>query len=195
MRPARDNPFRSECIQTLSFRPQSVTWEELLQRLDELGRRAALIGPHGSGKTTLLRRLGEHLRDSGFCVLEQRIRVDEPNPSVGELREFAGPADEETILLFDGADHLSPRRWRALQRAARPAAGLIVTSHGTPLLPTLIETATSVDLTQRLVAELIGEGQAATMREELAMLFHAHQGNVRDVLRALYDRWAEDAGL
>ncbi len=157
MRPARDNPFRSERLRALPFRPQGMTWEALLQRLAALGNRAALIGPHGSGKTTLMRRLGEHLRESGTRVLHHRIRVDEPNPSVRDLRQFAGQADGATILLFDGADHLTPRRWRALARAARPAAGLIVTSHGRPLLPTLIETTTSLDLTQSLVGELIGE--------------------------------------
>jgi ABC-type dipeptide/oligopeptide/nickel transport system ATPase component len=191
VRPARENPFRSERVDALPFLPQGMTWEALLLRLEELQHRAALVGPDGSGKTTLLRELAQRLEERGYCTSEMRIRIDEPNPGVRELRAFATAADARTMLIFDGADHLAPRRWRTLKKASRPAAGLIVTSHGKALLPTLIETTTSVELTHELIGRLVGVNEAEARRDEIAALFDQHGGNVRDVLRALYDRWAE----
>lgn len=58
------------------------------------------------------------------------------------------------------------------------------------LLPTLYEHRTSTELLTDLVAELIGT-EARPCHHELARLFEAHGGNVRECLRELYDRWAD----
>jgi len=40
-----DNPFRSEIIDRIPFRPQGCTWDELLERLDSLRWMAEIVGP------------------------------------------------------------------------------------------------------------------------------------------------------
>ena len=63
---AKDNPFRTERVHRIGFEPQSTTWPALLGRLEQLGNRAAIVGPYGSGKTTLLGDLESRLRARGF---------------------------------------------------------------------------------------------------------------------------------
>ena len=57
------------------------------------------------------------------------------------------------------------------------------------MLPTLIECRTSPELLDSLLHELIGEA-ATSLRARSHDLFAANNGNLRDVLRALYDEAA-----
>ena len=75
---ARDNPFRTDRVLAVRYRLDQGTFDGLLDRLDALGRRAAIVGPKGSGKTTLLEDLAPRLRDRGFTVRE--LRLNEENP-------------------------------------------------------------------------------------------------------------------
>jgi hypothetical protein len=69
---------------------------------------------------------------------------------------------------------------------------LLVTAHDDLGLPPLWRTETSAELTQRVVARLLDDGDAGWLRaEQLARLFAAHQGNVREVLFALYDLYEQ----
>jgi hypothetical protein len=61
---ARENPFRSERIESIPYIfPEDDSWELLLRRLGALGFRGAICGPEGSGKTTLLEELGRRVPD------------------------------------------------------------------------------------------------------------------------------------
>jgi hypothetical protein len=175
---ARENPFASWRVERIRYRPQGMGWDQIMARLEELNHRAAIVGPDGSGKTTLLEDLAGRLSGRFRVRLVVRDNGHEAAPL-----PTAFSADE--VLLIDGADRLSWPRWRMLRWRSRRAAGLVVTSHRHGLLSTLIETGTSMELMRDLVGELTDD-----MPADLETLFHHHGGNVRDVLRLLYDRRA-----
>jgi hypothetical protein len=182
---ARDNPFRTERVLRVRYRLASGTWDDLLGRFEELGRRAAIVGPKGTGKTTLLEDLAPRLRARGFVVHELRLDEETPRFEPGFLdRLFAslGPRD---VILFDGAEQLGWIAWSRFERRARAAAGLLVTCHRPGLLPALIETSTTSELLEGIVEELLG-----ARLPETPALFEKHGGNVREALRELYDHYS-----
>ncbi len=75
-RPA-DNPFASHRIEMHGYRGLDVAGEDLVRRLDQLGGRAAIVGPKGSGKTTLLEELDFYLPGR---VKRVRIPGSSPHP-------------------------------------------------------------------------------------------------------------------
>ncbi|HET9212703.1 MAG TPA: hypothetical protein VFR03_20020 [Thermoanaerobaculia bacterium] len=183
---ARDNPFAVQRVHAIRYRLSGVTWEELLERLAALEFRAALVGPHGHGKTTLLEDLGARLAERGFRVRTATLHQGERR--LGPLRSaalFQAPAPRD-LLLVDGAEQLDPLSWWTLRLRAHAAAGLIVTSHRSGLLPTLHEHRTTPELLAEIVADLGGRVDAG----EIAELFARHRGDLRLALRELYDRSA-----
>ena len=181
---ARDNPFRTERVLAFRYRPCDVTWEQLLSRLESLGRRGAIVGPRGSGKTTLLEDLGARLATRGLAVryvqLNREKRKLSPEDAAA-LRRLTG----RDLVLLDGAEQLSWWRWWLVRRRTRRAGGLLITSHRPGLLPTVLETHASIDVLRQMVEELAGEVPA-----DLAEVFARHRGNIRTAVRELYDRWA-----
>ncbi len=190
----RDNPFRVERLESLAFRPQGTTWSALLVRLDELCFRAAIVGADGSGKTTLIEELARRLPLLGFRPMPFAFRPDSSRDAVHATiarARAAGPAD---VLLVDGADHLPRLDWWRLRHAARRARGLVATSHRARLLPTLIESRTSVTLLAELVRELAPEhSQSLDLR--LPEVLARHRGNIRTSLLELFDEVARDTRL
>jgi hypothetical protein len=188
---ALDNPFRSDRQLGLRYRLTEAEWRSLLVRLGALGRRAALVGPQGSGKTTLLRDLGARLEISGFAVT--RIQLNEANPGIPQrvwLELAWGP---RAFVLLDGAERLGRLGWLAFSIATRRANGVVITTHEPRRLPTLAECSTSPELLADLVEELLcsrPDWLDATCRD----LFAKHNGNMRDALRELYDRFASTRG-
>ena len=79
-------------------------------------------------------------------------------------------------------------RWWQFKRMSRRAAGVIVTAHRMGLLPTLIECRTPDDTVRAIVTELMGCEAAA---DRVVPLMRRHDGNVREVLRALYEEAGE----
>lgn len=189
---ARHNPFRSERIEALRFRLDEAGWMALLERLRALRYRGAIVGPEGSGKTTLLIELAERLRAEPLAVRllladgSSRLAPAEFRTLLAEVRSPKG------VLLWDGADRLGWWGWLRLRWAARGAAGLVVTLHHPGRLPTLHQCRTSPGLLADLAHGLL-HGASLNCRpepEELARLFTACRGNLREALRALYDRCA-----
>jgi hypothetical protein len=178
---ARDNPFATDRVLRIRYRPQGWTWEQLLARLAQLDYRGAIVGPEGRGKTTLLEDLGERLRGLGFNVPYLRLTRERPRFERGFLRDFFASVSPRDVLLFDGAEQMGRFAWRSFVRRARRARGLIITSHRTGLLPTLVECETNVPLLRDIVQDL-HPGQAG-----VEILFARHDGNVREALRELYD--------
>ncbi len=182
--PARHNPFATERLDRLAYRDPATgepigpeELDRLLDRLEELGRRAAIVGPEGSGKTALLEALAARLALRGW-----RVRWSLAGPRAAE------PASPKTFLLVDGEERLAYRGWRRLLRAARGAGGLLVTVHLPGPLPTLFESATSPELLATLVAELT-DGPSPQL-PTAASLYARHRGNLREALLELYDRCA-----
>ncbi len=178
----RDNPFNMQRLEQLAFEPQGVTWSGLLDRLDALNHRAAIVGPHGSGKTTLLLQLRDTLEQRGRPTALLFRNTDGGPALPDSWRPTLESLDPEAVLLIDGYDHLS---WPA-RTHLRKHRRLIVTTHRRAMLPTLIRTRTS----PRLLHQLANRLQTGAIDPHHAAALHAtHGGNVRDALRALYDRY------
>lgn len=153
-----------------------------MARLTALNYRAAIIGPEGSGKTTLLEDLEPRLRARGFQVRWLRITMEDRHL---DHRLLADVQDRD-VFLMDGADLLARTLWLWVRFNVRRAAGLIVTSRRLRVLPRLIECQTSEPLLGEIANELLGEKTVA-LRHLFSPLFNRHNGNLRCVLRELYD--------
>jgi hypothetical protein len=218
---ARDNPFSTDRVLKVRYRPQGESWGALMVRLASLRYRAAIVGPEGSGKTTLLEDLAPRLEAVGFAVRFVRLEPDGGSRSLGldagpvwgrgalvsgpSLESAAGnqryfpppstgakthpPLCPRDIVLLDGADLLSAWRWFRLRRRLRAAGGLVITTHRPGRLPTLVECATSPELLDAIVRDLLGDA-AEGWRSRLPALFAKHGGNLREALRKLYDEYA-----
>jgi hypothetical protein len=183
---ARDNPFSTDRVLRVRYRPQGWDWDALMRRLADLDYRAAIVGPEGRGKTTLLEDLGARLPEPGLGVKWLRLTREEPAFDRRWLRSFFAEVSPRDVLLVDGAEQMGRVAWWSFLRKAKRARGLIITSHRTGLLPTLVQCETSPELLESIVRELLGGPDGLPVRE----LFERHHGNIRDALRGLYDRFA-----
>lgn len=204
---ARDNPFRSRCLDALAFRDPDVDAERLLERWHEAGRRGSVIGPKGSGKTTLLSEASRRLREQGRTVEHLRLSADIADfdeagdggqegivhsgrpPSWRALGRRLRACGPEGVLILDGIDLLPQARRVALHWQLGRIHGVLVSSHRDGWLPVLHRTRTSPELLEDLVSELLG-APAAHHRPLLDDLFERHRGNLRDALFDLYARAA-----
>jgi GTPase SAR1 family protein len=185
---ARDNPFATDRVLRVRYRPQGWTWEQLLARLERLDYRCAIVGPEGRGKTTLLEDLGERLKGQGYNVPYLCLTRERPAFERGFLRAFFASVSPRDVLLLDGAEQMGRLAWWRFLRHSRRARGLVITSHFPGLLPTLVECETSVPLLREIVQDL-HPGHAG-----VETLFARHEGNVREALRELYDVHAGNQG-
>jgi hypothetical protein len=187
---ARDNPFATDRIIRERYRLDASGWALLSARLRVLRHRGAIVGPHGSGKTTLLEDLAERLAMQGWRITQ--VRLTEEFPSLGrsisarKLRALE-PRD---LLLLDGAEQLAAPQWWLVRWRARRAGGIIITSHTPGRLPTLWRCRTTPELLRDL-SDSLGVPLA---ENDAADLYSRHRGNLRNALRELYDRHAENAG-
>ncbi len=183
---ARDNPFAVERVAALRYHPLNTTFDQLLARLHELNYRAAVTGPEGSGKTTLLEDLGQTFREKGLRTKLVFVN-DTSSFESPACRRLLADLTRDQIVLLDGADLIRRSDWSLLKRhTITHAYGLIITSHGRGLLPTLIECATTPALLKEIVTELQPQGRPLPA-EFLDNLYKRHQGNLRACLRELYD--------
>ena len=189
---ARDNPFATERVHAIRYRPLNTTFDRLLARLHELNYRAAITGPEGSGKTTLLEDLQRVLEQKGFrtrlVFVNDTSHLDSP-----ACRQLLSELTRDQIVLLDGADLIRRSDWSLLKRhTITHAYGLVITSHRRGLLPTLIECSTTPALLREIVADLQPQSRTLTT-EFLDSLYERHEGNLRACLRELYDLHAREA--
>lgn len=182
---ARENPFRSECIDRLRFRPMGWTWDEFDARLHAQNYRGAIVGPKGSGKTTLLEELTKRFHGQGFTTIHFRLNAEyQVLPIL--------PASFTGVVILDGAEQLESRAWQRFLVQTRLAAGIIVTSHSPGLLPTLVECSTDLNLLDNLLCDLLNADAIFNLGSLPERLFSDHHGNIRMVFRDLYDHLAND---
>ena len=181
-------------IQRIAYRFETGDWGSQLAALERLHFRAAIVGPQGTGKTTLLRELFVRLRS------ENRPRADHfflPRKQI-EQRQMVTTVQESLrqgrVVLIDGMERL-PLAWRILLFCSAGAdARLVVTAHR-PLwcppirLPTWIYTQSSDNALCYVLRQLeMAQPDIETYaRRRLA----ENGGNIRNVLRELYDNHAE----
>jgi hypothetical protein len=203
---ARDNPFRAERIESLRYRAPGFSREAILRRLTDLHGRGAIIGPKGRGKTSLMLELSGWLKAMNWDA--RYLRLGEGWRREGkELKSLFGRSsdtlwadaagqEDRVVYLLDGAEQLGWMEWRQVLSRTRHTAGLVVTTHLPGRLETLYECRTSPEMLEELVAELLREepaGQVHPTADELKVLFDRHDGNIREALRDLYDRWSRQA--
>jgi len=186
---ARDNPFATTRIHQIRYRLRGLNWDELLQRLDKMNFRAAIVGPEGSGKTTLLEDLAPRLRERDWAVIPLQLTRESRQFDKAFLSDLLRTLTPRHVMLLDGAEQMGRLRWRWFRWSVRRAGGLIVTSHRSGLLPTLLRCKTDPELLRQILGELVDLKADAVFRRT-EELFAVHRGNLRDAFRALYDEWA-----
>ncbi|MES2570747.1 MAG: ATP-binding protein [Verrucomicrobiota bacterium] len=182
---ARDNPFSTDRVLRIRYRPQETTWETLLERLVALRFRAAVIGPHGTGKTTLLEALAQKLPALGFSPCYLRLNSASSRQDKRALFQRIKRLGPRDLLIFDGAEQLNGIEWLWVRWVVRHAGGLVISLHHAARLPTFCHCTTSAALLEEIVSDL-----APVARADLDRLFEQERGNLRNVLRVLYDRYA-----
>jgi replication-associated recombination protein RarA len=172
----------------LPFQFNQGSWESSLERLRQLQFRAAIVGPKGSGKTTLLEQLHLRLIAMGHhCTLRRA-----PSAKVNQVALLANAKElpSNSILLLDSAEQLSRSNRKALLREAECRnLGLVVTTHRAEFLPTWIECRTSLGLLHSLLKQLL-PADRSTWEQFANEAFRKYQGNIREVFRELYDKYA-----
>lgn len=192
---ARLNPFAAHHVEKIPFRFFKGTWESNLARLAAHGFRAAIVGPHGSGKTTLLLELRDRILRpaAGECSpeLPQRCRLvciaRRPGEIEDQLEAVVQHTEPPVCWLVDGFERLGWwQKWRLLD-ATRRGAGLVVTAHRRGLLPVWVRTRTDPGLLKHVLGQLPVESTPALLQQASVALAR-HRGNLREVLRTLYDQ-------
>jgi GTPase SAR1 family protein len=180
---ARHNPFRTQRLEAINFRPQGTSWSCLMDRLETMNFRCAVVGPHGSGKTTLFEQLAEKLNQQGHQIAH--VRINEVGQCWGcpSLDQWVASLNTTETVLFDGANHLPRRMWYRLRQHNK----LIITSHTTGLLPTLITTQTSEAMLRELVREIVDDATYGELEDRICHVYQQSDGNLRTAFLSLYD--------
>ena len=184
---ARENPFSSDRVLQIRYRPQGWTWEGILSKLEAQAFRGLIVGPNGSGKTTLLEDLSKRMQRRGWRSCWLRLFANERRPSIAELVRFGLALRLNDLVVIDGAEQLGPLAWGLVNCLSHRASGLVATSHVPGRLPLLMECRTDSKLLGDLVKTLWPEVPDG-IHSEIPRLQHEYNGNIREVLRALYDR-------
>jgi hypothetical protein len=93
------------------------------------------------------------------------------------------------MIFFDGAETMRYLTWERFKQRTKSAGGLLITAHREGMLPTLVKCSTNIGLLNEIVNEILGDNSHA-LHETTQVLFDNHDGNLRDVLRELYDIYA-----
>jgi len=186
---ARNNPFRTDRVLEVRYRLRGVSLTDLLNRLQRLSYRAAIVGPNGSGKTTLLEDLEPEICALGFRVKHLRLDDQKRNFPNAFIKMFLAELSAQDFIFFDGAEQMSALKWHAFKAKSRKAGGLLITSHAKGMLPTLTVCSTSPELLEEIVSDLLN-GESLMSLPSTTKLFRKHDGNLRGALREMYDIYA-----
>ena len=190
------NPFA-----TRYTRPGEIPWQpspdspqSLLERLDQLGGRGMICGPHGSGKSTLLRHLMVAAAECGWKtrVVALRSRADFGR-ALGAIVAAAGRG---YWLGIDSWEKLGSAGRLLAPLAAWRGCRVVVTAHQPqacwPILLDLQPDAPTFRLlVDRLLAQADSKGTttAEFAPYQLEAIFQRHRGNHREAFFELYDHF------
>lgn len=182
------NPFATRWV-----RPGAIAFQfadgagvaSLVEKLRAARWWGEIVGPHGSGKSTLLATLVPAIEQAGRRVTI--FELHDGQRSLGVRLSTIG-CDAESLVVVDGYEQLSWwNTWRLRWYLRRHGAGLVVTTHRPTGLPLLCETQSSLELAQRLVAQLTGAHPSCISAHDLSNAYQACHGDLRETFFRLYD--------
>ena len=186
------NPFATRCVRpgALPYRfPDGGNAEQLIEKLTANEWRGAIIGPHGTGKSTLLAELKPCIERAGW-----RVEMIALHDGQRRLPPAVWPAlnrEMQCFVIVDGFEQLGWWSRRRLFRSCRAnECGLLVTAHRSDALaglPVIYQTAGDLEIVQHLVDDLLPFHGGKIHPNDVATVFRAHQGNVRETMFALYE--------
>jgi hypothetical protein len=166
-----------------------VTASGLVESLSQHRWLGQIVGPHGSGKSTLLAELACHLQQAKLNVVS--VRLSEGQRRLPANAEAEVDQGESTLLVIDGFEQLRFwKRWQLIRRCRRHSTGLLVTSHKSVGLPTLLETEVSLELSETIVNDLLADAPSRLPDGAVKAAYHRTGGNLRDLLFEMYDIYA-----
>jgi energy-coupling factor transporter ATP-binding protein EcfA2 len=187
MRRACDNPFAVHRVLGIRYKWGEQDWADLHARLRQAGNRGAIVGPHGSGKTTLLEDLSARLIQQNWRVAF--VRMNSERRGLAEaFAQCPASLEPRDFVLVDGAEQLGSIAWPRFRFHVRQAGGLVITTHR----PGRLRTLCTCETTAQRLGEIVADLGVNVSEVEIAALYRAHRGNLREALRSLYDRWADD---
>ncbi len=186
------NPFRTRRI-----RPDAMDYlfdngsscATLVKKLERNHWRGQIIGPHGSGKTTLLGALLPACQQLGCQVKQFSLHNRERRLPFRwkDTKHWS----EKTLIAIDGYEQLDWVSRSQLQILIhQKCCGLLVTTHRKVRLPVIFRTTTSIELTERIVAQLVSHDSRINPAD-VAHVYTQCEGNVREILFALYDLYQD----
>lgn len=207
-RKARDNPFITAKLDALPYCLQGETWAGLVEKFREFNFCASVIGPKGSGKTAFLFTFQEILKQQQYAVRYLKFSTGQ-DLSYPEIQQYVARVSAEEIVLLDGGEVFSWSRQVMFYLLLVRVRGILLTSHFPCVLPRLYRCQTTPGLLVFLLRELLGRdfggnhlaGVAADLDREDALellaaeYFARSQGNLRQAMLDLYDRWFIDGAF
>jgi hypothetical protein len=188
---AKDNPFMVQRTDAIRFDFRETDFssvEAFAHHVETYKFRGAILGRHGRGKTTLLCDLNSHFCeqdvDSELVFLPRGTQLHQD-----AVADLVRRGEDGAIVLVDGLERLSFLRRQRLITHSRTFAGFIATTHRSGRLRTLIRCRTS-QRTLMAVLDSLDLNRPKIARPALALL-SKRKGNVRLVLRDLYDQYAD----
>ena len=129
------------------------------------------------------------LHDGQRRLTREFLAATAPSEQAADTQEH-----RRRIVIVDGYEQLSCwSRWRLQRRCRVVGAGLLVTAHGPTNLPSLFRTAVDLELTERVVTQLLAdagpgaETAADISLQDIRWAWQRHNGNLRETLFDLYD--------
>ena len=189
------NPFSSRHVRPGRLQPLTAETKirdlpALMATIRAAGGSAAIEGSHGTGKSTLMVALAGELASAGRLAGNLQLRSTRDCLTALGLVWRAEPG---STVCLDGWERLGWPGSLAVRCLARMrGCDLLVTSHRPTGLPLSIVLAGSLRLLRAIVAELPDHG-GLIQDQDLVTAFARHEGNLREALCDLYDRFEERA--
>jgi hypothetical protein len=182
------NPFATRFTRpgALRFRwPAGDSLEACLERLRASGWWGEIIGPHGSGKSTLLAALVPALAAAGRNPIAFELHAGERR--LPHWRDRLRSLDARSIVAIDGYEQLGRfERWRIRRICKARGSGLLVTTHTSLGLPTVMRTRVDAELAMSLTRALV-DVDSPIAEQDVRDALAAHNGDLREAFFTLYD--------
>ena len=198
------NPFASRFIRPGAipfFDSDDFTFDGVVEALRDNGGWGQIVGPHGCGKSTLLQHLTERFETDGTTVLSFAFREsNKPNGPARSLKTKLALIEKEPggvnniQVTLDGFEQLNWwHRLRMIRICSKAGVPLLVTTHR-PLnrLPIIASIELTAAIAERVTRHLFDDA-GFIEKLDFGSLLNRHNGNMREILFDLYDRYQQRA--